>query len=133
MRKTHHGSCHCGAVRFEADVDLDQGTSKCNCSVCAKARFWKVIVGAGEMRMIAGADNLTEYRFGRDAITHFFCQTCGVKPFGQGEMEGTGKFYGVNVACLDDLPVEELVTAPLEFQDGLHDYWERRPVEVRHL
>jgi hypothetical protein len=31
MKRTYHGSCQCGAVRFECELDLAEGTSKCNC------------------------------------------------------------------------------------------------------
>jgi hypothetical protein len=43
MKRAYHRSCHCGAVRFECELDLAQGTSRCNCSICAKSRFWKAI------------------------------------------------------------------------------------------
>jgi hypothetical protein len=46
MIKTFSGSCHCGAVRFGADIDLGLGTNKCNCSICTKIWNWKVFAKA---------------------------------------------------------------------------------------
>lgn len=84
MNKTYKGNCHCGAVRFECDTDLTQDTSKCNCSICAKTRFWKAIVKADSFRLLQGEDTLSDYRFGSNTIHHLFCSRCGVKPFGRG-------------------------------------------------
>jgi hypothetical protein len=133
VKKTYHGSCHCGAVRFEADIDLDKGTSKCNCSFCSRTRFWKAFVEENDVRMTDGQENLTEYQFGSLTIVHSFCRTCGIKPFGRGETPDLGVFYAVNLACLEDLAVEDLLSAPLEYQDGKHDLWGEPPSEFRHL
>ena len=35
MLETREGGCHCGRVRFRAEVDLDH-MSNCSCSVCTK-------------------------------------------------------------------------------------------------
>ena len=83
MKRTYHGSCHCGAVRFECELALSEGTSKCNCSICTKTRFWKAIVKADAFRLLQGEDVLVDYQFGANAIHHLFCSRCGVKGFGQ--------------------------------------------------
>ena len=133
MKKTYHGSCHCGAVRFEADIDLAGETSKCNCSFCTKSRLWKAIAKADELRVTAGQDMISEYTV-TGMITHLFCRRCGIKPFGRGFMEALGgTFYGVNLACLDDATPAELVQAPVAYVDGLHDDFKSPPKETRHL
>jgi len=132
MKKTHRGSCHCGAVRFEAEIDLAAETSKCNCSICSKARFWKAVMPAGDFRLLAGEETLSEYTFGPN-IRHFFCSRCGVKPFGRGHHDAIGDFVAVNVMCLDDATDKELAEAPVVYQDGRTDHWERAPEETRHL
>lgn len=134
MKTLHHGSCHCGAVRFSCDLDLSQGTSKCNCSICRKARFWKAIVRADDFELIEGDEALSDYRFGSKTIHHRFCRQCGVKVFGRGDMAALGGvFYAVNLACLDDVSPDMLATAPIIYEDGRHDNWQSPPAEYRHL
>lgn len=123
MKRLHKGSCHCGDVRFECELDLADGTSKCNCSICSKSRFWKAIVPADKFRLLRGADHLADYQFASRSIHHQFCKTCGVKPFGRGNFEPIGAFYAVNVACLDDVSDQELAAAPIAVEDGRNNKW----------
>jgi hypothetical protein len=134
MKKTYQGSCHCGDVRFECDLDLAAGTSRCNCRMCAKGRFWKAIVEAKAFRLLKGHEALSDYTFGSHTIHHQFCKRCGIKPFGKGHAEQLGgDFYAVNLACLDDATDEELASAPVGYEDGRNDNWEAAPRVTRHL
>ena len=137
--KTHSGSCHCGAVRFEADVDIAEGTIKCNCSSCAKARSWLIVAPAGRYRVVAGAESQAGYQWtpsGRSGptIQFFFCKVCGIRTPGRGEMEAMGgTFYAVQVQLLDDVDPDELAAAPIQYLDGRHDRFDRRPDDIRFL
>jgi hypothetical protein len=136
--ETYQGSCHCGAVRFEARIDLSQGTIRCNCSNCWKARSWFVTVPRAQAHFHQGADELTEYTWlapGKPKpFLHFrFCKKCGVRTFGVGGDEGQpGGFYFINVAALDVDP-EVLAAAPLRFVDGKHDRYNEAPADTRLL
>jgi hypothetical protein len=130
MKKTYHGSCHCGAVRFEADFDLAAGTVKCNCSICAKGRNWLAAVKGDGFRLVSGEADLSEYQFGSKTILHRFCRQCGLRPFSH---KADGSFYAINLACLDDVDPAELIASPVTWVDGLHDNFKAPPKETRHL
>jgi hypothetical protein len=131
-QKTYQGSCHCGAVRFEADMDLAAGTFRCNCSICYKTRAWLAAVPANAFRLLAGEESLRDYQFGQRRIHHRFCAQCGVRPFSHGADPKGNRFYAVRVTCLDGVDLQELVDAPLKYFNMLHDDL-KSPAETRHL
>lgn len=134
MKKTYVGGCHCGAVRYEADIDLSAGTLKCNCSICTKVRNWLAFVKPDDFRLGAGEAEFTDYQFGARRIHHLFCRQCGVHSFGWADApEMGGMSYAVNVNCLDDVDIDELVSAPINYVDGRNDNWQSPPAETRHL
>jgi hypothetical protein len=128
--RTYQGSCHCGAVRFSADIDLNQPTYRCNCSICSRNRYWAAVVRPEAFRLLAGEDRLTRYLFNSLRNEHYFCATCGVRPFGRGNQ---GEVIGVNIGCLEDATPEELAAAPIVYCDGKHDNWQSPPAIVSYL
>ncbi len=127
MKKTYRGSCHCGAIRFEAELDLAEGIRKCNCSFCLKLGYKKSFAGYEALRVTGGKDVMRDYKpvpsnWPEGDINHYMCPHCGAHTFSRGHLDFMGgNFWAVNVACLDDATEEELGAAPIVYEDGKHD------------
>ncbi|MFL5037244.1 MAG: GFA family protein [Microvirga sp.] len=133
----YHGSCHCQAVRYEAEFDLDAGSNRCNCSLCSKARAWFLFVQGDKFKLLAGEGFLSRYEWipaGRaeSGLTYRFCSKCGIRVFATGELAQLGgRFYAIHVPTLDDVDHEQLVRAPLHFIDNAHDRMDQAPADTR--
>ncbi len=110
------GKCHCGAVKFEVEVDL-ANVIECNCSHCAVKSLLLAFVPENQFILLSGGENLTEYRFNKKVIEHLFCKTCGVQPFGKGQDEKGNKTVAINVRTLDGVEAAGLNRIPYNGKD----------------
>ena len=132
--KTYHGGCHCGAVRYEADIDFSKGTLKCNCSICTKTRNWSVGLKPDQFRLLADKGAVTDYQWNSRQGHAVFCSTCGVRSYSFGHIpELGGDYVSVQVACLDDATPDEILSGPITYADGRNNNWWHPPAETRHL
>ena len=109
MKKTYHGSCHCRGVTFEADIDLEKGTGKCNCTYCWKQRMWSAgRLEPSEFRLLTGEDMLGDYAKSGDwgEVHHLFCTRCGITTHGHGRIvrvaPATERVASVSIAIYRD-------------------------------
>ena len=129
------GRCHCGAVRFQVELNLAAGTGKCNCSYCGRVRLWFARAAPADYRVEAEKGALSEYQGGNGVAHHFFCARCGNHVYDYVDAPNlTGQPYvNVNPACLENVAVDELLALPVRYFDGLPDAWNETPSETRHL
>jgi hypothetical protein len=130
--ETYRGSCHCGAIRFEADLDLAEGSNRCNCSYCAKARAWFAFARGAQRFRLLDAAGVSEYRWTPSGqseahLTFTFCRTCGIRTFARGELEALGgTFHAVHVPALALSP-EQLSTMPVRYLNGRDGRYDEAP------
>ena len=122
--QTYQGSCACKRVRFEADLDLSTGTSRCNCTHCFKRRWWGAPAKPDAFRILAGESELVKWRAATGPGG--FCKHCGVGTFYSVDKAewNDGAYVTINVSTLDGLDPKQLSEIPITYLDGLHDTWQ---------
>lgn len=139
MKRTYHGSCHCGAVRYECLLDLDEGLRRCNCSFCRRTRMLKIFTKREDFKLLSGEGRLLTYRAADSSwpdgdVDHYFCGNCGVRSFSRGYHETfMGHFYCINAGTLDGVSEGDLSAAPVIYENGMVDDYENPPPHHAHL
>ena len=93
--QTYTGSCHCQAVTFTVDLDLDQ----------ALGAVWAF---APKAMMTSGAEALGDYQFGKKHLHHRICRHCGIESFAEGTAHDGTPSVGINLRCMDGVEIEKL-------------------------
>ena len=126
--RKHTGSCHCGATRFEVDIDASSG-GMCNCSICQKGGALVGIVKPEAFRLLTPESSLSFYEWGPKVSKRYFCRTCGVMCFARGYLQELGGAYmTINLNALDDIDPKEV---KVTFWDGRHNNWQEGARDTR--
>src|SRR5689334_10459869 len=105
--QTYQGSCHCGKVKYEAELDLEHPVIACNCSMCGRKGTLLTFTGGDTFKLLAGENETTDYTFNKHVIHHLFCKTCGVTSYARGEKDGKPMF-AINARCLEGVDPDTL-------------------------
>ena len=110
---SHKGSCHCGAVAFEVEGEI-QGAIMFNCSICHRkgAPLW--FVPAGSLKLLTGDGALKSYTFNKHVIKHRFCPTCGIHTHGEGKDPKGNAIAAINLRCLEGVDLEQVGITPYD-------------------
>ena len=124
MQGVHKGGCHCGAVVFEFDSPDNITVYRCNCSICRMTDYLHLIIPASAFRLKRG--DPSTYSFNSHVAKHYFCPTCGIKPFYIPRSNPDG--ISVNLRCLDQSSFKQVEYAEFDGQN-----WEANGDLLAHL
>jgi hypothetical protein len=120
----HHGSCLCGDVKFEVELDLTQG-SRCNCTMCTKLGTTGSVVKPAAFTLLSPESALASFTRTPEIGRRFFCARCHIFCFGKGHLDVLGgDFVSVNLHCVDGFDVTRTT---LVYWDGRHNNWSAGP------
>ena len=117
MSQTHHGSCHCGAVKFSYDGEPIEKGLRCTCSMCARkgALMSTEVIAPEHFHIQAEPEALGLYQFGAKTAKHYFCKHCGIYTFHV--TARVPDHYRANLACIEG---GDSFALAVEVFDGKH-------------
>jgi len=104
---SYSGSCHCGAVAFDVDLDVS-GALKCNCSICTRLGAVWAFAPKASFKLKSGAPEQGDYQFGKKSLHHRFCTRCGIESYAEGTMPDGTPTVGINLRCVEGIDVDKL-------------------------
>lgn len=84
-----HGSCLCGDVHFEVELELAKG-SRCNCTLCTKLGATGSLLKPAAFTLLSGESKLASFTRTPEIGHRFFCARCHIYCFGKGHLEMLG-------------------------------------------
>ena len=111
---THHGSCHCGHLKFTVEGDIDSALS-CNCSICQRKGSLLWFVPRDALKLLTPEESVSTYTFNKHVIKHRFCPTCGMHPYGEGKGPDGSAMAAINIRCIEGI---DLKAVPVVEFDG---------------
>lgn len=120
---TLNGSCHCGAVKFTAELNEGLASARrCTCSLCRMRGAVAVTSTPDGFRITQGEERLATYRFNTRVAEHHFCTVCGI--YTHHKRRSNPNEMGVNAACLEGV-------SPFDFREIVVNDGERHPSDDR--
>ena len=111
----YKGSCHCGKVGYEVEMDELKGVMECNCSMCSRKGAKMAFVPRAQLQLTTPESNAKTYLFNKHVIQHRFCAECGIHAYGIGKDRQGNEMAMINVRCLEGIDYEAL---PVQRFDG---------------
>lgn len=111
----YKGSCHCGKVAYEVEMDELTGVMECNCSMCSRKGAKMAFAPRAKLKLTTPESNAKSYLFNKHVIQHRFCPECGIHAYGVGKDRQGNEMAMVNVRCLEGVDHGAL---PVKHVDG---------------
>jgi hypothetical protein len=107
MSQHYHGSCHCGAIKFDYEGEEITRGLRCSCSVCSRkgAMMSPEAIPSEKLNIDADENNIGLYQFGNKVAKHYFCKICGI--YTHNEMLRMPGHSRVNLGCIEDLDTSD--------------------------